>query len=620
MIQRLGIMLCEEREKMGETQKNIAEGLVSISELCRVEHGVHEIDYFVLQALFERLGKSIDKMELAVSVSEYESISYRVEIERSIEKRDCDRLAELISGYGAYNDITRPVHRQYVAMQWAVLWYMRRQDYAGCRHRMECALACTLRGDWVWNISSGQRLCNQEIRIVLAIVYCQWKQGSTDGQIRQLTTQMEQFCEHVRHCYTDEEEQVKIYPHCAWLLGQLYMAQNRVSDAYAICIKGKKSLQENGSLNPMREMMELEQVCLERMGRHAELDRCRKHHEAVLFLYEAAGIRPESDVMLTLMKSSFQGEFVITNELLRDLRKARGISQEKLCANICSQETLSRIEKGKRSPNKKRLYRMLKRLGMERENYYGFIEADDYSLYEKARQYNRCFQRENEALAAGLLDEIESRVDMSLSVNRQFIGTRRVIRRMQQGELSREQANRQLGELLFLTMPPAASGKFFYRLPFRTEYMILNHIAINLRQDNRVEEAVDIYEKLMGCYKRSRVRMRHHAVPAFMLYTNLAGLSEELGRLERAEEVGREGLRHDIGCCRGDVAGDVLANLSLVFWKRGQPELEEAYLRNGYYLNNLYGRDRNQEKLIEAYRKKFHRELDPKRKNFHETS
>ena len=37
MLQQLGMMLFYEREKMGETQKNIAEGIISNSELSRVE-------------------------------------------------------------------------------------------------------------------------------------------------------------------------------------------------------------------------------------------------------------------------------------------------------------------------------------------------------------------------------------------------------------------------------------------------------------------------------------------------------------------------------------------------------------------------------------------------------
>lgn len=619
MIQQLGVMLCKEREKMGETQKNIAEGIISISELCRVERGEHEIDYFTLQALFERLGKSIDKMELAVSASEYEAISYRVEIEHSISKRDCKTLAKQISNYGAYNDKNRPVYRQYVAMLQAVMHYIKEQDYAACQHRMERALACTLGNGWVQSISRRQRLCNQEIRIILMIVYCQWKQGNADGWIQQMTTQMEQFNEYIWDYYTDEEERVKVYPHSTWLLGQLYMDQDRVEDAYAICCKGKKCLQENGALYPVLEILALEERCLVKMGRQPELDRCRKYYEAVLFLYKAAEIDPEPDMLIIFMKSSFQGEFVITNELLRELRKAKGISQEALCMGICSQETLSRIEKGKRSPNKKRLYKMLKRLGMERENYYGFIEADDYRLYEKVRQFNRCFPLSHYEKATKLLDEIENGIDMTLAVNKQFIMTEHIILQTNRGELSREQANQQLKQLLFLTMPPTNSGAFFYRIPFRTEFMLLNHIAVNLRFDNKVEEAVSIYEELMKCFKRNKVCMQHHAVSAFLLYINLAGLLEVLDRLDRSEAVGREGLLHCIECCRGDIAGCIMANLSLVYCKRGQPELEEVYLRNGYYLNDFYGRFVNQCKLVEAYREKFHKEIDPV-KNFLETS
>lgn len=53
MLQQLGIMLFEEREKMGVKQRNIADGIISITELCRLERGEVEIDYFTLQALFE---------------------------------------------------------------------------------------------------------------------------------------------------------------------------------------------------------------------------------------------------------------------------------------------------------------------------------------------------------------------------------------------------------------------------------------------------------------------------------------------------------------------------------------------------------------------------------------
>lgn len=605
MINQLGVMLCKEREKMGETQKSVAEGIISISELCRVEHGEQEIDYFTLQALFERLGKSIDKLELAVSDGEYESIAYRIEIERSIKNRDSGMLAKLISGYYGCNDERRPIHRQYRQVMDAIACYMKKQDYASCLRLMEQALTYTQREDWVRKIRYGQRLCNQEIRIILVITYCRWKLGNADG----LADEMELLGRYIRHHYTDTEEQVKVYPHCAWLLGKLYLEQNRTEEAYAACRKGRESLIRNGSLSPLWQILELEEACLEKLGKTTALAQCRRYQEAVSFLYEAAGVRPETDMIAVFMKSSFQGEFVITNELVRDIREAKGISQEQLCENICSQETLSRIEGGKRSPNKRKLYQLLKKMGMERENYYGFIEADDYELYEKVRQHNRNIPNGRLEEAMRLLDEIQNGIDMTKTVNRQFIGMERIFEQITQNKLPLEQANRQLWELLTLTMPPTDSDRMIYRAPFRTEYMIWNHMAVNLWKAGRVEEAIGIYGELMQCYKKSRVSMRHHAVPGLTLYINYTAFLEVHNELEQAEAVGREGIDHCLACCRGDIAGDILANLSLVYGKQGLPDLEERYLRHGYYLTELYGRGKLPDVLREAYRNKFHKKI-----------
>ena len=606
MIQQLGVMLFKEREKMGETQKNIAEGIISISELCRVERGEKEIDYFTLQALFERLGKSIDKFELAVSDSEYESIAYRAEIEHGIEKRDVEALEKLLSKYGDYNDEKRPIHRQYRMAMEATACYVRERDYASCLHMMEQAIACTLQDGWRQRVRLGQCLCNQELQIILVIAYCQWKLGNADG----LVEKTDQLGRYILQHYTDTEEQVKVYPHCAWLLGQLYLEQGRVEEAYAACRKGKESLLENGSLIPLWQILELEETCLEKLEKRAELLRCRKYQEAVLFLYEAAGTHPEADMLPVFMKSSFQGEFIITNELVRDLREAKGISQEVLCEGICSQETLSRIESGKRSPNKKNFYQLLKKMGMERESYYGFIEADDYELYEKVRRYKRCFPKGRQEEAGNLLDEIENGVDMTKAVNRQFIGNARISQQLVQNEVSQEQANQKFQELLYLTMPPVDSGRMIYRVPFRTEYTICNKIAINLWENNKIEEALRIYEQLMQCYEKSKVSMRYHAVPGLTLYVNYVGILEECNELKEAIAIGTEGLNHSLECCRGDMAGDLLANLSLVYGKQGLPDVEQKYLRYGYYLVELYDSKNMMNVLRNAYRDKFHKEID----------
>ena len=126
-------------------------------------------------------------------------------------------------------------------MLYAMEWYVGECDYASCLYWMEQALAYTLSEDWRQKVRTRQRLCNQEIKIMLVIAYCQWKLGDTGG----LDEDLEQLGGYILRYYTDTEEQVKVYPHWAWLLGQLYLEQNRFEEAYAICRReGMSSLIE----------------------------------------------------------------------------------------------------------------------------------------------------------------------------------------------------------------------------------------------------------------------------------------------------------------------------------------------------------------------------------------
>ena len=63
MGKRLGHMIREFREKQGRTIEEAARGLLSAAELSRVENGTKEIEYLIMEALFETYGKSLDKLE-----------------------------------------------------------------------------------------------------------------------------------------------------------------------------------------------------------------------------------------------------------------------------------------------------------------------------------------------------------------------------------------------------------------------------------------------------------------------------------------------------------------------------------------------------------------------------
>ncbi|MDE5865560.1 MAG: helix-turn-helix domain-containing protein, partial [Lachnospiraceae bacterium] len=309
--------------------------------------------------------------------------------------------------------------------------------------------------------------------------------------------------------------------------------------------------------------------------------------------------------------TSMQGEIVVTGELIREMRMSQKMSQEELSADICTQETLSRIENEKRSPNTKKLYQMFQRLGLERERYYGFIVADDYELYEKVRLYKRSMGREETKRGEQIFDELAERLDLKYVINNQFIETSKIQAELKKGTLSYECAYEELKKILNYTMKNYDDK--VYRVPFRQEALILNQMARCLRKTKKEEAAIDIYKQLLERYNNSIVSKVFHSVSAILIYINYTGLLEVMDYLDESEKIGKEGIRLMLDCQRGDIAGLILGNLTCVYEKRDTKkdvELAKSCLGNSYYLLDLYLHEYDKAILKEAYEKRYQTSLD----------
>ena len=62
----------------------------------------------------------------------------------------------------------------------------------------------------------------------------------------------------------------------------------------------------------------------------------------------------------------------------------------------------------------------------------------------------------------------------------------------------------------------------------------------------------------------------------------------EKAALELSEQIAKEGMKFTIECMRGDTACKILANLTCIYEKRKEIELEMRYLKDAYYLSRLY--------------------------------
>lgn len=358
------------------------------------------------------------------------------------------------------------------------------------------------------------------------------------------------------------------------------------------------------------EFLQMKLHCYSLSENPEECMRMEKQREAIRFVYELSEYRICQDEILFFIRVTPNNEFLISNELIRELRRAVHMSQEELIADICTRETLSRIESGKRDPSRKKLEQFLGRLRVEPDYYSGFLFTSDYQLLEKARNFNRNWFAVDTKKAYAILNELEEKLDMNLSANKQYIANARIMEKIQEKEITFEQAYTKLEQILRYTMKEY-QGKV-YRLPSRTECTVLNHMALCKKCMEEWEEAEQIYEQVLEQYERSHVDEIHHAVSRLLIYINFAALLEERDELERSEEMGIRGIRLAMNCERGDALGILLANLSCVYKKRNLPEDKrkiEASMCNSYYFLDMYGHKHNARIMKENCEKTCHIQL-----------
>lgn len=604
MIHCMGSMILKLRQELKISQEQLGRGLTDIVELSRLENGGKETDRFLLEALFQRLGKSVDKFEVTVSDEEYRLILLRSLILENFTVGYYDVVAILLQEYKEQPKSGKPLHRQFVQELESLLDYQVRGEASTCLQGLSRALEITFPG-WRQEAIADSCLCIQEIQILLLLLMVL----TETGKVKVVRAKLEELIAYLEKRYTDPEELAEVYPQCTWLLARACCMESDYGRAYDICCRGIQRIAESGNLIVAGRLLELQRYCLEKMERRKEAVRTEQVRQAMLFLYELTECSEPDDISCILITGQRE-ELLINRELLKDMREAQGLSQEELSADICSWETLSRIENGKRNPNRKNLYKMFKKLKLDRENYYGYIQADSFELYEMTYLLQRAVMRDCEEEEVTLVEKLEQKLDMTVPVNRQFIESCKLEKAIRNKEIDEKTAIKEAERILRYTMKDYCGN--VYRTPFREECVLLNQIALCLKHIGRKEDAIQLWEQILDKFNNSAVANRHHMVSEFLIYMNYPPTLEVCGYLEKSEREALFGLGLALRCQKGDVSGVILANLACVYERYGTQKAKELFekcLRCSYELLRFYGCERDSLIVSDYYRTKFNQPI-----------
>ncbi len=192
-------------------------------------------------------------------------------------------------------------------------------------------------------------------------------------------------------------------------------------------------------------------------------------------------------------ESSLQTIVLAEGEYFKDIRKAKGLSQEQFSSDICARETISNIENG-RAPQRKKIKVLLEKQGEPFEKYFSYVIAQEYEIYELAEEYQYKINSNLEE-AKQIRQRIENKIDGELPINRQFLESASLMEMYRDGLLTSGEELAGLERCLRYTMPEC-DGEI-YRIPYRQEVIILEEIIKCLQCLQRIGAAKSLAKVLV---------------------------------------------------------------------------------------------------------------------------
>lgn len=284
---------------------------------------------------------------------------------------------------------------------------------------------------------------------------------------------------------------------------------------------------------------------------------------------------------------------MLIGEYIRSQRKKQGMTQEELCEGICDISTLSRLERGKQTPNWNKVYALLHRLGLPEDRVFVLVSRHDLEIralkrdirtgevdFEKADRADRPRIRERVMAELKRLEEIIEENDV---INRQYILSSRATLGTPDGPYPPYQRRRMLEKAIRMTVPgfrPDRAERFRYRLE---EMTILNKLARTFSLEGKREEAIDLYSRLLQNMEKNSREVEDYPGQFCLVAHNCAINLALAGKYKEALELARRGQQ--TGVQYGDylfLPGFFAIQAECQFFLGDREKSAELYIRAAY--------------------------------------
>lgn len=588
----VGEQIRELREKKNMSIAELAIGICTDESLRNMEAGKEAANKLLLEILFQRLGKSTDKLEFIVSEGVYDEEEQMEFFEECLERGDGERADKVLEQWFKSAPEDSNVHRMFYCRNKAYAEFRIGKNPREAKRWMQQALDITMPG-WQERPLEAYFISTMEMENLLAFAKAQLL-IETEEELAEAESLLLACQRFINNRVSDGEEHAKIFSKCAYVLANVYLKRDKTVQAKWVAERAFKVLQMYGISYFMEPLLEVLIQC--NIDDNAQKPPYQKYLTALQHLKQFVG--EEWHFSDSLFKNCSQQTYYIDHELFRSERIAQGYSQEQMIAGVYKNpESLSRAERGNVTMRDSKLIRLFHRLGIDKTRYNGFVVTDKYEVLELKQKVDILLSRSCYEEAEGLLQELISSLDLNIAENRRWIQGYEILIGTLKEDVSKEELLKQALDLLQETYRLRTNGA--YRSPMDREVDLINQIGILFRQVGKKEEAIQMFESITEAMRKSKVGLKKRYRSYSLLRTNLAKWKQSI-------EMAKENISFELVCgklCCLPMNYMVVACAMLDF--PANKEICREMLKDVYYLWELVLNDMNKKVTQSFYKDEF---------------
>ena len=474
----------------------LAMGLMSASQLVKIENGERPINKNIRDRLLERLGIAKELYENLLDLCDFEEWDYKKKILSAIQNKKIEDAYRLLKEYKAHLRENDRINHQFILAMWGEVL---KQEGASKEKIAEC-----YRKAVILTIPDAEKVW--------------WEKRPLS--VLEMNLLLETQTENLK-----------------------------------ICEKAIDKLRDAGRTYYLVELLEIEIQILETVPEDAVTEHLEKNGtdriNAKELMSMIKNLYAEYEVPAYMQDCTYfyQQKWIFSmKDVLRTRREMFGLTQEQLCEGICSVKSLRRAEKGQTDMQRETLKKLLNRLGLSGQMQWSRLITSDREVIRMAEELADYINDRKFSVASKQLESLKSRIDLDIPQNKQYFLEKQALLEFEQGKVTREEFVKMEKEALECTL--RAENLYRKENVYLTEREIIC-ISNSWKgmEEKEKRESINLILRLYDNYALNNGLSQ--AISVYEIVTEAA--VNELGNSGehvRAEEIDRKSIKVSLSCRR----------------------------------------------------------------------